>query len=849
MHITCNYLYKMVTDTSNINFQLASDFIQYTNRSVFLTGKAGTGKTTFLKYIKQQSHKQTAVVAPTGVAAINAGGATIHSFFQLPFTPFIPENKGFGKDDSLNDKHSLMSRVRLNNERRKVMQQLELLIIDEISMVRCDVLDAIDTVLKSVRHRNYEPFGGVQVLLIGDMYQLPPVVPDSEWQILSQHYRSPYFFDSRVMETQPPAYIELNKIYRQSDQHFIDILNQVRNNEMDDAGMKILHSRYLPSFIPNEKDGYINLTTHNYKADQTNANDLSNLSGKLFSFKAIIEGDFNEKAYPADETLYLKIGAQVMFIKNDLDKSKRYFNGKIGVINKIENDVVFVQCKNETELIEVKKDIWKNVRYTVNKQTQQVDEDEIGSFTQFPLRLAWAITIHKSQGLTFEKAVIDAGQAFAPGQVYVALSRCTSLEGMVLLSRITPGSLHTDQRIINFSKNKEAAQLPESLLADKHRYQTTLLNLLFDFSSSQKIFNDVLRGVEEHLESFNKESKPWLKRAEEKLNALQEIGKKFQSQLQQFFQQQILPEQNIDLQERIKKAALYFVDQTELLIQFLFSSPAVTDSKQYAMAYTEDLKELFTILSQKKHSIQSCKQGFNVAVYHEQKNNFVLPAFTVNAYAGSIHKKVDSPHPILYKELRLLRDKICTEADIPIFIVAGSTTLDEMARYLPQTLDELEKISGFGKAKIQKFGQEFLDVILKYSKVNNLSSLIHEKIPKKQRKEKSTTIKTAKTDTKLLSFNLYKEGKSIKEIAAERNYTIQTIQGHLAYYVSSGEIKIEELVSREKIILIEPVLNDYDGTGITQLKNKLENNISFGEIRLVLAWKEFIKNNTADLTE
>ena len=832
----------MVTDTSNTNFQLAADFIQYTNRSVFLTGKAGTGKTTFLKYIKEQSHKQTAVVAPTGVAAINAGGVTIHSFFQLPFTPFIPENKGFGKDDSLNDKHSLMSRVRLNTERRKVMQQLELLIIDEISMVRCDVLDAIDTVLKVVRHRNYEPFGGVQVLLIGDMYQLPPVVPDSEWQILSQHYRSPYFFDSRVMEIQPPAYVELNKIYRQSDQHFIDILNQVRNNEMDESGIKILHSRYLPTFVSNKEDGYINLTTHNYKADASNSNELSNLKGPSFSFKAIIEGDFNEKAYPADEILQLKVGAQVMFIKNDLDKSKRYFNGKIGVIDKIEADAVFVQCKNETGLIEVKKDTWKNVRYTVNKQTQQVDEDEIGSFTQFPLRLAWSITIHKSQGLTFEKAVIDAGQAFAPGQVYVALSRCTSLDGIVLLSRITSGSLHTDQRIVAFSKNKEAAQLPESLQIDKHRYQTTLLSLLFDFSSSATLLSTIVRGAEEHLESFNKETGPWLKLVEEKINTLKDVGKKFQSQLQQYFQQGILPEQNLDLQERVKKASVYFADQAESLIRFLFSSPAVTDSKQYAMAYTDDLKELFTILSQQKHSICSCTEGFNVAIYHEQKNNFVLPGFNVNAYAGSVYKKTDSPHPILHKELRLLRDKICAEADIPIYIVAGTKTLDEMAQYLPQSLDELEKINGFGKAKIQKFGQEFLDVIVKYSKVNNLSSHIYEKSPKRVRKEKSTADKPTKVDTKSVSFNLYKKGRSIEEIAAERNFTVQTIEGHLAHYVSLGEIKIEDLISREKIVLIEPVLNDFDGGSITPIKQKIGDSVSFGEIRLVLAWKEFQKN-------
>ena len=839
----------MITDTSNINFQLAIDFIHYTNRSVFLTGKAGTGKTTFLKYIKQHSNKQTAVVAPTGVAAINAGGSTIHSFFQLPFTPFIPENKGFGKDDSLNDKHSLLGRIRLNTERRKVMQQLELLIIDEISMVRCDVLDAIDTILKSIRQRNNEPFGGIQVLLIGDMYQLPPVIPDAEWQILSQHYQGPYFFDSRVMQKHPPAYIELNKIYRQSDQQFIDILNQVRNNELTEGSIKILHSRYLPSFSTNKEDGFIHLTTHNYKADNSNANELNNLTGKLFSFKAIIEGDFNEKAYPADILLEIKIGAQVMFIKNDADKTKRYFNGKIGIVTKIDEDIIFVQCKNEIDLIEVKKDIWKNVRYSINKQTQQVEENEIGSFTQYPLRLAWSITIHKSQGLTFEKAVIDAGQAFAPGQVYVALSRCTSLEGLVLLSRITSNSLHTDQRIINFSKNKETAQLTKSLLEEKHRYQTTLLSLLFDFSSSVKLFSVVLRDVEEHADAFNTEAFDWLNQANEKINVLWDVGKKFQTQLQQFFQQEILPEQNLLLQQRIIKAAIYFEEQIGDLLKFFFSSPVVSDRKQYAMAYNEDVKELFTELAQQKHIISSCKDGFNVAVYHDSKNNFTLPSFNVNAYAGAVYKKTDSPHPLLHKELRLLRDKICADADIPIYIVAGTKTLDEMAQYLPQTLDELEKITGFGKAKIKKFGQEFLDVILRYSKAYRLSSKMHEKIPGKQKKEKSTANKTVRPDTKSISFQLYKEGKSVEVIATERNLAVTTIESHLAHYVSLGKIEIEELVNREKIILIEPALKDYDGSGITQLKNKLDSSIGFGEIRLVLAWKDFQNKKATDSNE
>jgi hypothetical protein len=829
----------MTTDTTNINFQLAADFIQYTNRSVFLTGKAGTGKTTFLKYIREHSVKQTAIVAPTGVAAINAGGVTIHSFFQLPFSPFVPESKGFrATDEAVTDKHSLLGRIKLNGDRRKILYQLELLIIDEISMVRCDVLDAIDAVLRHFRNRHSEPFGGVQVLLIGDMYQLPPVIKEEEWQLLSPYYSSPYFFDSRVMQQQPPAYIELDKIYRQSDEHFISVLNKVRNNEMDISASEVLHRRFQPGFQPNKKEGFITLTTHNHKADTINANELAGLSNKTFYFKATVTGDFNEKSYPADENLQLKTGAQVMFIKNDIEKIRRYFNGKIGVVEKIEDDKIFVLCNGETNAIEVKKEIWKNIRYSINKQTQQVDEDEVGSFTQYPLRLAWAITIHKSQGLTFEKAVIDAGAAFAPGQVYVALSRCTSLEGIVLLSKITSGSLFSDEHILHFSNSRQPALLPKELLADKHRYQSKVLMELFDFTSHIKASDDVLRGVQEHYASFNEETLSWLKDIRERLDKLQSIGKKFRPSLLQLLQDEILPEQNTSLQERIKAAAVFFDEHFQWLVKHLSTSPAVTDSRQFALAFNEDIKELHSLLAQHAYIIQSCKNGFSIESYHQSKNNFILPSFYVNAYAAANNKKVDSPHPFLHKLLRQLRDTICESANLPLYIVAGTATLDEMARYLPQTLKELEQISGFGKAKIEKYGQQFLDVILAYCEENELVSLIREKSPKKLKKEKSATVKT---DTKLDSFKLYKEGNTVAAIAALRNLAPQTIEGHLAYFVSTGEIKIDELVDREKFVLIEPALSDFDGGSITPVKQQLGDKVSFGEIRLVLAWKEFQK--------
>ncbi len=827
-------------ETPSIPFQLAADFINYTNRSLFLTGKAGTGKTTFLKYIKQNTTKQTAVLAPTGVAAINAGGVTIHSFFQLPFTPFIPGHKGLSSEfKDAADKHSLLSRIKLNTERRKLLRQLELLIIDEISMVRCDVMDAIDIVLRHFRSRNGEPFGGVQVLLIGDMYQLPPVAPDEEWQLLSQFYSSPYFFSSRVMEQQP-AYIELDKIYRQSDAQFIHLLNQVRNNEMDEDGMQLLHSRYQPAFQPSKDDGSIILTTHNYKADATNADELMKLKGGIFSFKAVITGEFYEKSYPADENLQLKVGAQVMFIKNDLEKVRRYFNGKIGTVEKIETDKIFIRCKDETDAIEVKKEVWKNIRYTLNKTTQHIEEDELGSFTQYPLRLAWAITIHKSQGLTFEKAVIDAGAAFAPGQVYVALSRCTSLLGLVLSSRINARSLHSDERIVQFAQNKiHSSQLQHELIVSKHHYQGKIIKTIFDFSSVIKNCGLITGYAEEYASSFNTGTIPWLKTLQEKIEALQDVAQKFQPQLQQLMQQDVLPESNIALQQRITAAAKYFSVQLKIILDFIVQSPAVTDSKIHALQYNENLKEIYTELALKKQLIEACENGFSTEAYHQQKNNFILPPFNINAHArASAYKKIDSPHPLLHRNLRILRDGICNEEDAPLYMVAGTATIDEMARYLPQTLNELSQISGFGKVKTGKYGQRFLNVIIAYCTEQKLSSLIHEKISKRKRKEETVL----KTDTKLETFRLYKEGKTVAAIAAHRNFAPQTIEGHLAHFVQTGEIKIDELVSREKLILIEPAVKNFDGGSITPVKQQLDDSISFGEIKLVIAWMEYEKS-------
>ncbi len=833
-------------DTTNEIFQLAIQLVNQSNRNIFLTGKAGTGKTTFLKYIRQNSPKQMAIVAPTGVAAINAGGVTIHSFFQLPLSPFIPETNGTGfpsTSQEISNKHSLISRLRFNNEKKKVIQQLELLIIDEISMVRCDILDAIDTVLRHVRQRPAERFGGVQVLFIGDMLQLPPVIKEQEWNLLSEYYSGQYFFDSKVLQEEPPVYIEFNKIYRQSDEQFIGLLNQVRNNELDEDGMKILESRFQPAFRRSKQDGYIILTTHNNKASEINANELGNLSTKLFSYEAEVQDEFSDRAYPAEQILYLKAGAQVMFIRNDSsEKGKRYFNGKIGTVSKLEADKIFVQCNGGGDEIEVSKEKWENIRYTLNKTTRLLDSDVLGSFTQYPLRLAWAITIHKSQGLTFEKAIIDAGEAFAPGQVYVALSRCTSLEGMVLQSRVQSSRLFSDTRIVEFSQRSASSdKLQLELAIAKKSYQLAVLINNFDFSVAVNSGKELLEYLLEHSSSFNPESFSWTEELLGKMDKLQETAKKFQTQLQSLFLQAEATETNQFLQERIKAAANYFVTEAGSLIQFIQQSPAVTDSRLHSKEYNESLREIFAQLAMKKFMFEGFKEGFNIETFHQRKQSFVLPSISVNAYAGANQKRTDSPHPALHQQLRKMRDTICSRKDIPIYIVAGSNTIDEMAAYLPQTLAELRKISGFGDAKIQQYGQQFLDVILEYCTKNNLSSLIHEKTPKRERKDplagrqgKAGPAKK-KGDTHAETFKLYKEGKRVDDIAKERNLAVSTIEGHLCKFIRRGDISINELVSREKFILIESALKDFDGTSTGPVKQKLPNDISFGEIKMVMA--------------
>ncbi|MCU0336186.1 MAG: PIF1 family ATP-dependent DNA helicase [Chitinophagaceae bacterium] len=555
--------------------QLAFDYMMYTGESVFLTGKAGTGKTTFLRRLKEECPKQMAVLAPTGVAAINAGGVTIHSFFQLPFGPFVPvQGKAMAANEAMGE-HALISRLRYGRDKRELLQSLDLLVIDEVSMVRADVLDAIDTILRHFRRRQV-PFGGVQMLLIGDLYQLPPVVQNEEWQILGEYYEGPFFFHSHAIRRQPPVYVELQTIYRQSDERFIDLLNQVRNNRLTPAGLELLNSRCQPGFVVPDGEPWITLTTHNRKADAMNEQELNRLPGSSFSFKAEITGEFSDKSYPAEETLVLKEGAQA-------------------------------------SPIEVRPETWRNVQYSLNRQQQQVEEKELGSFTQYPLRLAWAVTIHKSQGLTFDRAVIDAAASFSAGQVYVALSRCRSLDGIVLPAPVPPSAVRVDERVQQYSGSAKAVdELRQFFGAAQRQYQQELLRHAFDGGPLQRASRYLQQQWLQHESSLGAAATGWATLQLTEADQLQATAAKFQAQLDRHFASaDTMPEQDEFVQQRVRQAAQWFVPALQARLTELKQLPAVSDSKETAAELEEALAATLKAGRQWLQLLQACEAGFS----------------------------------------------------------------------------------------------------------------------------------------------------------------------------------------------------------------------------------------------
>ena len=694
-------------------YKSAMEFAINTDRSLFITGKAGTGKTTFLRNFRKETNKQIAVVAPTGVAAINAGGTTIHSFFQLPFTPFKPTPAW---------QSQLISQIKMSKPRRNVIRELEVLIIDEISMVRADVLDAIDVVLKTIRHRQNEPFGGVQMILIGDMHQLSPVAKTNEWSLISDYYKSVYFFDSHVIQKHPPIYIEFDKIYRQSDNQFIKVLNEVRNNSLSEEGANLLKRRYNCNFTPPPNDHFITLTTHNYSADYINRIELDKLSTPIHEFHARVNGTFPENAFPIEHVLELKEGAKVMFIKNDTETPRRFYNGKIGVVSAIEDDIITVECPGDDYQITVPTLTWENIRYNTNKETNTIEEEIIGTFEHVPLRLAWAITIHKSQGLTFEKAVIDAGKAFSPGQVYVALSRCRSLEGIVLKSPINTESISVDKQVIEFSSLKpDIAYISHELECARKEFETSMLLQLYVFNHIYNSAKSWYRATEGEEQSFNEETLPFVKEINKQLEHINEIGDKFRIQLNQIVGKEDVNKEY--LSNRLKSSSLYFAEKLDMLMNSLKKSPATTDSRTNAKLYDEAISSIYTEIALKKHLISATYNNFSVELYYQARNKFVMPDFNVKSYSrGKTSVQLKSNNPDLLNELVQIRNYISENESLPPYMVAQTKTLVQMADYMPQTDKDLIKIYGFGKKKLERFGAQFLDVINNYISENDLQS-------------------------------------------------------------------------------------------------------------------------------
>lgn len=707
--------------------ELAASYVNTTNRHIFLTGKAGTGKTTFLKYIISHSHKRAVVAAPTGIAAINAGGVTLHSLLQLPFGSFIPENIHFeSRETKVTTPQTLFQNSKFNATKRQLIREIELLIIDEVSMLRADLLDCIDHTLRHLR-RNRSPFGGIQILFIGDLMQLPPVVKEDEKNLLSAFYPSLYFFEAQAFKENPPIHVALTKIFRQQDQDFIDLLNRLRHNEQTPDDLNFLNRYYNPDFNQAEETGFIHLTTHNYRADKLNQQKLAALEADLHTFHAHLEGTFPESMFPTTPELYLKQGAQVMFIKNDPSGEGQYFNGKIGWISTINKEEIWVQFEDGSEVL-VTPYKWENKRYILDKETNEIEEEFLGSFEQYPIKLAWAVTVHKSQGLTFEKAILDLSGTFAPGQLYVALSRLTSLKGLVLSSPLPEDPPKMDDSLLKFNaSNADEQDLKTQLKQDQKHFIASLSKATFDFS-------ELLQALTQHEKSFNKDENrsfkqqynEWTKEIIQKTVPLLKIGENFCREIHQILQGNEYLER---LTERLEKAKNYFLD----------------------------------ILAPLTEKIQQHRQSLG----KEKK---------VKGYL---------------KELTELEGS---------FI---------------QKIRDIERIC-------------FLSGALEGSNSTTFRPIVSNRLleTKKEKPDKTPTAK--------ITYELYRQGKSIKEIATERGLAESTIESHLAHYVEKGEIKIDELVETKKVVKILKVLSS-DAIGLGEIKSKLPKNYSYGEIKLVMA--------------
>ncbi len=792
----------------NPELELAFDFINKTDRNLFVTGKAGTGKTTFLHKIKNESLKRMIIVAPTGVAAINAKGVTIHSFFQMPFGPILP-----------NQITNTSNQRKFSKTKIDIIKSLDLVIIDEISMVRADLLDGIDQVLRRYKNRD-KVFGGVQILMIGDLQQLSPVVKPNEWNLLRNHYETVYFFSSKAFNEANVVSIELKHIYRQKNESFIKILNEIRNDTLSIESQKILNRNYSPDFSPTKEEGYITLTTHNNRANSINNSELNKLKNSSYFFDAEVSGKFNENSYPNDEKLELKIGAQVMFIKNDSSLEKRYFNGKIGIITDISKNSVTVKCSNDLEEIVTEHEMWNNVNYSINDETKEVKEEIIGSYKQIPLRLAWAITIHKSQGLTFEKAIIDAEASFAHGQTYVALSRCTSLDGLVLKTQISNNAIINDSTVVHFTESVEENHPNEKILLESEKeFQLNLISELFDYRSFLYPATRMIDIFYKNQKSIKGDVIDHLKIIkDEGIIPLMKVSSAFKNQLTSINIDNVLPENKTQIQDRFIKGVDYFLSETiNKIIQPLSKVSFSSDNKGVKKDFSKQFENLQEKLSEKVYALKKMTDGFKVQSYLEVRANAVLQK-TDTKKKKKISTKKD---PLLALKLRELRSNIAEVLQIPDFQIFTQETLYNICDGLPRTTKDLQKIKGMGKTRVEKYGEEILEVVIEYCQENGINEFNEQK-------------KEDKKNTKQITLEMFTSGLSPKEIAKERNLKINTIQSHLMSFIPSGDVDVLELIPLKRYKKIVDAIEKVEFKNLTELKEKVNTSFTFMELRMVL---------------
>ncbi len=811
----------------NTNLDLAHQYIEYTNKNVFLTGKAGTGKTTFLKNLKKNSSKRIAVVAPTGVAAINAGGVTMHSMFQLSFAPFIP-----GQPDR-NEQY------RFNKDKIRTLQGLDLLVIDEISMVRADVLDAIDAVLRKYRNR-FKPFGGLQLLMIGDLHQLAPVAKEEEWQMLKEQYQSMYFFDSHALKQSNFVTIELTHIYRQNDEVFISLLNKVRNRVLDTESVTLLNSRYQPNLSPEQSKGYIHLTTHNYAAQAINKSRIDALKGKSYWFKAEITGEFPEQSFPNEFNLELKTGAQIMFVRNDV-KDRLYFNGKLGVITAIleEEKIIKIKCEGESREIQVGIASWDNIKYELNAN-KEITEQVIGQFNQFPIKPAWAITIHKSQGLTFDRAIIDAQASFAHGQVYVALSRCKTLEGLILSSQIQMSSIKSDHTITNFHEVAKQFELnEEGLINAKKQSQAEWIQEIFDYKSAGRALNKLLHAIESDQTKLREGIRIKFIELSDKFNLeIEAVATKFANQqLPVYFADGELPEHNTALQERIKKSSVYFADKLKnAVLNPLKALDLESDNKELSKSLQQIKQNCIRLVFEKINIMESMiENGFDPVKYIKVKANALIdfenelkekkkkPVKTAVAYESLDENRN------LYDQIKEWRDHEAERQGLNRYQIIPQKTIQELTEKLPADLASLTKIHGLGEVRIEQYGKVILKIIQEYCEKNDLKTkqVEWENEPVKE--------KLAKGETYKLSLDLFKKGMSMIEIAQSRGVTLSTIENHMASFVKTGTIDVSKLVPEDKLLPLQKHIMNHPDHRSKEIKEAMGDEYSYGEIKLVMA--------------